>query len=111
MQTLRQVFRRFRRSFRRFKEALILTDDQDYSVFNDFKDAPKKRKKIDRSVDKTEIESEFYYCPKDSTLLHEHWENTGFEPPNGVPNLEVDHWYCPICKFKTESPETDAIPE
>lgn len=51
------------------------------------------------------MEDEMFYCPKDGAVLHEHWDNTGFTPPEGAPHYEVDYYYCPICGFRIEDPE------
>lgn len=44
-------------------------------------------------------------CPNDCGLLHPHYENTGFTPPDGAPHYEIESWYCPTCGYETSDPE------
>jgi DNA-directed RNA polymerase subunit RPC12/RpoP len=41
-------------------------------------------------------------CPKCSHLLKEHWENNGFDEPEGPSKWEVSYLYCPDCGYKED---------
>ena len=48
---------------------------------------------------------ELFDCPNGCGLLHQNFQNVGFEPPEGLPHYQVEDYYCPVCKFRIDDPE------
>lgn len=46
-------------------------------------------------------------CPKCGLPMQPHYDNVGFEPPEGAPHYEITCFYCPVCKISDEDMEVE----